>query len=213
MLMMFCLLTGVSSGWGQQILYVPKALVAEEKIQKADGVLVQEVTVKKGDTLYGISRTFSGYGYYYPQILLFNDIKDPNKIYPGTIFKVPVSGSGVAGRSVSAVSRPATAGSFMKNPAGVQTKSVENKDTKTDKKHKTTAPAASQAKSAQQSATTVNPSSEQKLYERALKAYRQSDYRAALELFDRFLTDHPSSALAADASLYKAECYLKQSNQ
>ena len=35
----------------------------------------------------------------------------------------------------------------------------------------------------------------------------------AAELFDRFLAEYPASALAADASLYKAECYLKLSSQ
>jgi TolA-binding protein len=53
----------------------------------------------------------------------------------------------------------------------------------------------------------------QQLFEKAVKAYRQDDYREALELFDRYLTDNPGSPMAADASLYKAECYLKLSAQ
>jgi TolA-binding protein len=55
--------------------------------------------------------------------------------------------------------------------------------------------------------------SSQKLFEQAVKAYRQEDYRSALGLFDRFLADNPSSALAPDASLYKAECYMKLASQ
>ena len=52
-----------------------------------------------------------------------------------------------------------------------------------------------------------------KLFEAAVKAYRQDDCRTALELLDRYLTDNSGSPLAADAQLYKAECYLKLSAQ
>jgi TolA-binding protein len=53
----------------------------------------------------------------------------------------------------------------------------------------------------------------QKLFEAATKAYRKDDCRTALELFDRYLADNSNSPLAADANLYKAECYLKLSAQ
>jgi outer membrane protein assembly factor BamD (BamD/ComL family) len=53
----------------------------------------------------------------------------------------------------------------------------------------------------------------QKLFESAVKAYRQDDCHAALELLDRYLADHSGSPLAADATLYKADCYLKLSAQ
>ncbi len=53
----------------------------------------------------------------------------------------------------------------------------------------------------------------QKLFETAVKAYRQDDCRTALELLDRYLADNSGSPLAADATLYKAECYLKLSAQ
>ena len=53
----------------------------------------------------------------------------------------------------------------------------------------------------------------QKLFETAVKAYRQDDCRTALELLDRYLADNSGSPLAADATLYKAECYLKLSVQ
>ena len=97
--------------------------------------------------------------------------------------------------------------------SGVRKQGAAVKKKKRNMKHKAAAPAASHAKSAKQPPAAVAETSEQKLFERAIKAYRQDDCRTALELFDRFLADYPSSALAADASLYKAECYLKQSNQ
>src|SRR5512133_1192220 len=86
------LLLQASSGWSQQ-MYVcaPTPAGNEVKASGKDGVLVQDVQIRKGDTLSGISRKFSGHGSYYPQILLFNDIKNPNKIYPGTVYKIPVT--------------------------------------------------------------------------------------------------------------------------
>lgn len=211
MVMAICLLACAGSSRGQQLLYVPKPVGADEKIQKNDGILVQEVSVKKGDTLYGISRFFSGHGTYYPQILLFNDIKDPNKIYPGNVLKIPVSrrGEAVQAANPKVSKRPAAAplsGQAVDAPATVPKKDEAIGDKKRDARNKAAVP----ADGLKQPATAV---SGQKLYERAIKAYRQNDYPAALELFDRFLADHPSSALAADASLYKAECYLKLSNQ
>ena len=51
------------------------------------------------------------------------------------------------------------------------------------------------------------------LYDRAFAAYRRGDCKTALELFDRYLAEQPASSQAADASLYKADCYLKLSGQ
>ena len=204
------LLAGTTPGWSQQqYLYVPKPVAAEEKVRKNDGILVQEVPVKKGDSLYRISRKFSGHGSYYPQILLFNEIKDPNKIYPGNRLKIPVSRSAATAHAA----HPHVQSQVPKAPsAGDLKKGVAVAEKKRNLKHKAAAPI-TPAKSVKPPTAAVATSSEQRLFERAIKAYRQADYRTALELFDRFLADHPSSALAADASLYKAECYLKQSNQ
>ena len=212
--MAICLLVCAGSSRGQQLLYVPKPVGIDEKIQKNDGILVQEVSVKKGDTLYGISRSFSGHGTYYPQILLFNDIKDPNRIYPGNVLKIPLArkGEAVQAANPKASKQPAAvplSGKAVDTSATVLKKDETVGEKKRDAGSKTTTPAARQ----KQPVTAATTSPEQKLYERAIKAYRQNDYTVALELFDRFLADHPSSPLAADASLYKAECYLKLSNQ
>jgi LysM repeat protein len=209
------LLAYAAPGRGQQLyLYAPKPVPAGEQVQKKDGVLVQEVEVRKGDTLFGISRRFSRRGSYYPQILLFNDIKDPNLIYPGNLLRIPVSRGAVPGRQAvkprlqlqEPSAPPAEPAAAV--PA-VETNKSAGEDRKRDLKHKAAAPATG----AKQPATAAAVSSEQLLFERAIKAYRQDDIPTALDLFDRFLAEYPASALAADASLYKAECYLKQSGQ
>ena len=53
----------------------------------------------------------------------------------------------------------------------------------------------------------------QKLFERAVNAYKLDDFGTALDLFERYLANNANSPLAADASLYKADCYLKLSSQ
>lgn len=219
MVIAIVLSAGVAPGWSQQYyLYTPKPVGADEKVRKKDGVLVKEVSVRKGDSLYKISRKFSGHGSYFPQILLFNDIKDPNRIYPGNVFKIPVSRSGVRDRAAETPERRKasgvpSAGPLSDSSAGNLKKGAAVERKKRELKHKAAATASKHAKSAEQPTAVVAATSEQRLFERAIKAYRQDDYRTALKLFDRFLADYPASALAADASLYKAECYLKQSNQ
>lgn len=233
---MALLLLDASTGWSQQqYLYRPTAVAGDVKAQGTDGVLVQDVAVQKGDTLYGISRRFSGHGSYYPQILLFNDIKDPNLIYPGNVFKVPVSKNTVSSKAdtsapVAARVVEATVGS-MSAPVVVPTvppvatvteiptqelKKVDSgKEKKRSAKEKSgaTKKTSGPEKNNSAAAVKVDAASGQSLFERAVKAYRQDDCRAALELFDRFLAENPTSPLAADASLYKAECYLKLSSQ
>ena len=53
----------------------------------------------------------------------------------------------------------------------------------------------------------------QKLFELAVKAYRQDDCLTAVKLFGKFLADNSDSILAPDASLYNADCYLKLSDR
>ena len=78
--------------WSQQyLLYSPQPVESEQAKPAQEGVLVQEIQIKKGDTLYGLSRKFNGKGTYYPQILLFNTIKNPNLIYAGNTLRIPLS--------------------------------------------------------------------------------------------------------------------------
>lgn len=224
--------------WGQQYyLYEPRPLTVEEKNQATAGVLVTEVSVQKGDTLYDISRKFSGHGMYYPQILLFNKIKNPNLIYPGNTLKVPVTHEsnrteqapskkpsikskklGNDDRTVSP--KPALPGYEIplsdlnkldkgKNKAGIsKTRSVgKGRDITKNEKAVVSGTAGSSPGLSGDSAAS------QKLFEKAVKAYRQNNFRSALELFDQYLAANSNSPLAADASLYKAECYLKLSSQ
>ena len=45
-------------------------------------------TVRKGDTLWGIAKRYLGNGALYPKIAAWNNISNPNLIYPGQVFIV-----------------------------------------------------------------------------------------------------------------------------
>lgn len=265
--MAYVLFTG-TAGWGEQYYqYVPKPVPAEDKQAGGEGILVKEISIQHGDNLYNLSRKFSGKGVYYPQILLFNDIKDPNKIYTGDLIKIPLSSTTLQeNASASAPTKSShhikKTNSLLKNshkknlhaiPNVSKTLSTSHQNSGTvelsisdlqglDDKSKKTKIKNKRLSRADKKATQsvshrlaqsekvvkqerlpeisnitssedaqVAPSSAQKTFERALKAFRQDNCSSALELFDRFLNENPSSPLAADANLYKAECYLKQS--
>lgn len=248
---------------GQQYyLYTPKEVAPEQaQHQGKDGVLVREVPVEKGNTLFGLSRKFSGHGSYYPQILLFNDIKNPDLIHTGDTLRVPVAAATQDGEEkasgavkparkhrtgkrkaakaapkAAAPAQPAAAAKPADPLADLSLSDLKKLDTKHQQhKRKKTATEAKatpsrkakpsqgassagdlrtpQQETAPRTTAPVDATAGQRLFEKGLKAYQQNDCRAALDFFDRFLADNSASPLAADASLYKAECYLKLSAQ
>lgn len=249
-LLLFCSLP--LSAWGQQYyLYEPRPLAAEEKGGGKNGILTTELSIQKGDTLYDISRKFSGRGMYYPQILLFNKIKNPNMIYSGSTLRIPITRDQMVEKSASAKKRaaklekiekaaePVAAEPASSNPrvAGKrgaapvselsphdlkaldelqQNRRVSIKKSAkrthaidSSKKLPVAGSTVTEAKSSGQDATATA----RKQFESAIKAYKQNDFKGAIDMFDRYLANNSNSPLAADASLYKAECYLKLSTQ
>lgn len=203
MTVILALLLIASTAMSQQYyLYSPKAASAEAKINKADGeILVSEIVIKKGDTLSGISRKFSGKGSYYPQILLFNDIKNPNLIRTGNLLRVPVKKE-LAGAAESK--------STVKLTSKVSSPKIQTE------KAKPQSGSVSESKAsvkADKPVAAAQSSVEQQLFEQAFGAYNTGDCRAAIAKFDQILTANPNSPFAADASLYKADCLLKLSSQ
>lgn len=194
---------------GQQYyLYSPQAASSDAKPEKAkDGILVSEIVIRKGDTLSGLSKKYNGKGSYYPQILLFNDIKNPNLIRTGDSIRVPLQ-KGKAAATVSSKSKQK--GNIKQvQPVSQPAKSMDASIVAV--KAGVTVKPASEEKSISLSAAT-GPD-EQKLFEQGSKAYRAGDCSAAIKAFERIQENYPSSSLAADAGLYKADCLLKMSGQ
>lgn len=175
--------------FGDYYLYVPHE-VKKAKIPAGEsGVLVKEVVIRRGETLSGLSRRYSGRSSWYPQILLFNKIKNPNRIYAGHTIRVPVRKEGAAGsfveteRAMEPVPLPRTETSTIPSPGAAEKK----------------APTAGQKPG------------EQRLYDSSMSLFNSGKYRQALTAFDRFLTSYPDSPFAPEVSLRRAEAYLKLS--
>jgi LysM repeat protein len=196
-------------------MYAPRTANPGEKTNPKDGVLVREIEVQKGDTLSGISRKFSGHGSYYPQILLLNDIKNPHLIHNGERIRVPVSKSEPAEQHKQAATPPSAqqtkSGRANQAASEISLNDLKKPDTVAGKK---TARRGRRLKHRAAAHSTRNQTaSARKQFNQALVSYRNRNWHTALKQFDRFLANNPSSELAADASLYKAECYLKLSDQ
>lgn len=176
-----------SQVWGQEYLYQPRLLAEGEQVKPADGVLVRVVQVKKGDTLSRISKRFSGRAAYYPQILLFNSIRNPHLIYPGDLLRIPVSGQSPA-QQVAPVRQTAPPVA-ARQPVALPT----------EPKKVVAVP------------TPRQDNAEQGRYASALAAFKRGDCVEAVAQFERFMTDFPRSPLLPDAILNRAECYLKLS--
>jgi len=230
----FCL---APPAWGQKyLLYTPQPAPSGQKTSAQEGILVQEVEIQKGDTLFDLSRKFSGHGMYFPQILLFNNIKNPDLIYTGNSLKVPVTrtdtpASDRAGSSPSGLSAKQKASGHKKStrksndaaPASAASTELslsdlnnveakKHKTTRGSRKSKTSLPQKSPTPTAtNKTSAAAKDAAGDQLYLAAVKAFQQDDCRTALGLFDRYLADNSASPLAADANLYKAECYLKLS--
>lgn len=169
--------------WGTDYLYTPQPVTGESH----EGVLVREIVIKKGDTLSRLSKQLSGHGYYYPQILLFNEIKNPHWIYPGQVIRVPLSHK--------------AAGQHPHEKPASKKQHHQNKTTVT--------PVASKAVS--EPALPTLSEDEKKSYERAMSSFKKGDCTAAIKLIDEFIVRYPGSSLLPEATLNRAECYLRLS--
>lgn len=167
------------------IIYKPQA--AEPGAVPAgpeEGILVRGITIRKGDTLKGLARKYRGRASYFPQILLFNKIKNPDLIFTGSHLLVPVDG----GSPWAGVTKRRTVAAPHKKAATKPEPVNERPEIKgTDR-------------------ALVQ-------YQRAVTAYKKGQFGRALEEFDRFLAEFPNSPLAADAALHRGDCLLNLSRQ
>lgn len=69
-----------------------KSKSTKEVTKKVEEEKVINYVVKRGDTLWAIAAKYMGAGAKYPQIASENNIKNPNLIYPGQVFKITTGG-------------------------------------------------------------------------------------------------------------------------
>jgi LysM repeat protein len=188
LLIFMLILMPVAVAAGEYSLYLPAPVETGIAAPHAEGILVKNIIIRRGDTLSNLSREYSGKGKYYPQILLFNKIRNPNRIYAGQPLLVPVTCKKEVKRFESTVTT-----NLNKPEIQVEIALPKNKAT---------------SEAGRSSALT-----ERFFFEKVLASYKNGEYNTALEGFTRFLKEHPESSLAADASLYRADCLLYLSNR
>jgi LysM repeat protein len=172
-------------------LYAPKPVeTAQVPPNPADGVLVKNITIRRGDTLSALSREYAGRGAYYPQILLFNKIKNPNRIFAGNKLLVPLQ-------------RTAKAETFTGKG---KRKAKSRRKARVSRRARATTPSSTIPRGSTDVA-------EQTLYINAVKLFENREYQKSLAEFSGFLTKYPNSSHVADAMLYRAECYAKLSGR
>lgn len=191
------LISPVLSGGEEFLLYAPKPATGDQMPASPDrGVLVRSVTVKRGDTLKNLSRKYIGRAGWFPQVLLFNSIKNPDLINVGDKLLVPVPPAKAAAVKDSA----GKAASAKKHPGGEKRHSARARR-KVVRHRGAAKPETSQLRPA--------TSDEQGSYQQAKRAYLNGDYQKSLDLFTAFLRKSPRSTYSADAALYRADCYLR----
>ncbi len=178
-----------ASAADEYYLYKPEKVQSPDMPRPGDALLTKTITIQRGDTLSRLSRKYSGRGAFFPQILLFNRIKNPDLIYTGDRLRVPVTlPAGLSGAPVAEKHGKAQAG-----------KPGAEKSAKTHvKQRKAHAPA-------------VAGKAGERLFKHGVAAFATGHYRKALAIFNRYLATYPNSPDAAEAALYRAECYMKLS--
>jgi LysM repeat protein len=169
-------------------LYKPEKVQSQGIPLPGSGVLTKTITIQKGDTLSKLSRRYSGRSAFFPQILLFNRIKNPDLIYAGALLQVPLTRQ--AAISTPAVEKPAV---VNKKRHTIRKRAVRHERRRTP------------------SEQAVPGIAGERLFKRGVSAYKARHYRQAIDIFDKYLQISPNSPNAADAMLYRAECYMNLS--
>lgn len=206
----------------EYLRYAPEPSDGKPLAGPDEGVLVKRITIEKGDTLYSLSRKFSGKGTYFSQILLFNEIANPDLIYAGKGLLVPLpAGHGEGTAPPARRAGPAVKGKSDSKRQVVAPKPPKETMQVTKVPASTPRPApAPKASEAPVSKTVSSPSvtrkgeeTEQTLFEKGVSAYKSGQYQQSLDAFDRFLARYPSSPLVPDATLYRADALMKLAGQ
>jgi LysM repeat protein len=220
------LLTPVLSCGEDFLLYTPKPSEGGQAPASPDqGIMVRSLTVKRGDTLAKLSKKYLGRASWFPQVLLFNSIKNPDLIITGDKLLVPVpSGQAAAseqkgtpekkhakgkrhhGGHRAAARHRGVAKSEAAEPEAAQPEALRREPVQSE----AAKPETVKSKKSQQRAGT---SKEQENYLQAKRAYLAGDYQKSLSLFTEYLRKYPNSAVSADASLYRADCLMHLSGQ
>jgi len=170
-------------------LYKPQKAKSGDVPVAGDGVLTKTIIIQRGDTLSKLSRKYNGRSSFFPQILLFNKIENPDLIFAGKTLRVPLTRK----EAINGKKEEAMRGTAKKKPSTTE-------GNKTSAKMRT------------RRYTSVGGRVGKPLFNSGVSAYMNGRYDEAIEIFDRYLTVYPNSPDAPDAALYRSDSYMKLSN-
>lgn len=171
----------------EYFLYKPEKVQSQSIPAPGSGVLTKTITIQKGDTLRKLSLRYSGRSAFFPQILLFNRIKNPDLIHAGALLQVPLTR--LVAKSTSEGEKPAA----VKKQRHSKRKSAVRHERRI------------------LSVPAVSGVTGERLFNRGVSAFEAGHYHRAIDIFDKYLENYPNSPPAADAMLYRAECYMNLS--
>lgn len=161
------------------------------------------LTIRKGDTLWRLSKKKLGKGGYYPQLLLINPVKDPDRIFVGKVLWVPTGtlerhpdlAARLSGKTTTLIF-PGLAPTSSADPAGAPSiRAVE----KSGLPHGGT-----------QVVVTRREVEEEETEVRMISEWaRQEQCGKLLPAADRFLARRPASSQFTSVLWQQAECYRK----
>jgi LysM repeat protein len=166
--------------------------------------VLSRLTIRKGDSLWRISRRTLGRGAYYPQLLAVNPIENPDRIYEGrsllmpagTLAEHPELAARLAGKTTTvvfpapAVSSPTRAGA---DPPALMKSG-------TSRKAKVMPATAGRKENG-------NNGGEETESRMIVELARQGRCERVIAAADRFLARHPDSARLSTVLWHQAECY------
>ena len=188
----------------EYLLYTPVPTAAPSlPADPAKGILTKTVTIQPGDTLTKISRAHSGRGSYFPQILLFNSIKNPDKIRAGAQLRVPMTRVAV---------QKATPGVRKGGIKGIRPHHARKGGIKGVRPHHARKGGVLASSKAVRQDKPGRPA-ENELFARGVNLFKKGAYEKAAAVFEEFGRAYPDSRRAADAALYKADCFMKSADE
>lgn len=190
-------------------------LSASHKPVPEDIKVLSRLTVRKGDSLWRISKRALGRGSYYPQILAFNQIENPDRIYEGRTLLMPAGpltrhpelASRFAGKSAT-IEFPAVAGSAEAEPALIPPSGMGREDEPRPKEVR-----------GKRTGAVVAPGGMRKGSGEEAEARTIADWADqgkcdhVVAAADRFLAKHRDSAYLATVLWQQAECYRSMALQ